>query len=81
MKKPIHISADSNDPRGAAHPIGYKVSGHHLLKKYVPGILTNNTEIRLCKKDILDFSHPQKYPLKQKCIAANNVSKQYALKY
>ncbi len=74
MKKPIHISADKSDPRGAAHPIGYRVSGHHLLKKYVPGILTASTEIRLCKNEIFDFSHPQKNPLKQKCTAANVAS-------
>ena len=69
------IITDNNDPAGAASPIGNNVSGYHSENKYDAGKRTTAIDRILCINPIYDFPYAQKYPVKQKCIPANILSK------
>lgn len=62
----MQIAEDKIDPNTAANPIGNNVCAYNLDARYAPGIRTKMMDRTLCKKEIPDFPHAQKYPLKQK---------------
>ena len=70
----MHIITESNEPAGAANPIGYRFCGNILEARYEPGTLTKHIAIMLCINQIYDFPHAAKYPLKLKCTPANIAS-------
>lgn len=64
------ITTESNEPAGAASPIGINVSANHFDIKYDPGIRINSMDATLYANEIDDNPYAQKYPLKQKCTPA-----------
>ena len=69
------IITDNSDPAGAANPIGNSVSGYHAENKYDTGKRTNAIARILCINPMYDLPYAQKYPVKQKWIPANILSK------
>lgn len=47
----MHITDDSTDPRGAAHPIGYKVPGKYTDASHAPGMRISTIETILWTKE------------------------------
>ena len=74
-KAATQIIAESAEPSGAAMPMGKSVWGYSFAARYAPGILTQMIEITLWIKEMIDFPIAQKYPLKEKWIAAKMQSK------
>lgn len=66
MKAAMQIITDSNEPIGAAIPIGNSVSAYIFDARYESGIRAKMMEAALCMNEILDRPKAQKYPLKQK---------------
>ena len=46
---------DSNDPHGAAKPIGYSVLAKYFEAKNAPGIRISTMDNTLCKNEIPDL--------------------------
>ena len=62
----MQMITDNKEPVAGASPIGNSVCGKIFEVRYTPGIRTHKIAIRICKNEIPDFPHAQKYPLKQK---------------
>lgn len=60
MNATRQIIAESRLPRGAAHPIGNRVSGQSFEASQAPGILIRIMEATLWIKEIIDFPIAQK---------------------
>ena len=50
----MHTITDSNEPAGAASPIGKSVVGKYFDAKKAPGTRTNTMDNTLCKNEIPD---------------------------